>query len=177
MVHKGAKHLLLLSRSGEKDSASSTFLNDIREANVEVDCPACDISSSEELAEVLRPYGVTKPPIAGCVQASMVLKVSSPDQTIKRLLTGNSTDWYRTPSSKTCPCPISTNPSPPNFTEPQIYKPNSPPPYPSSSSSPPSQVSSVAEVKPTTHPETPSRTPSHRTPDAPTNASCPSTWA
>jgi NADPH:quinone reductase-like Zn-dependent oxidoreductase/SAM-dependent methyltransferase len=76
MVSKGAKHLLLLNRSGAKDATAIEFIKELTDAGVHVSAPRCDISKAEELSEVLRPYGTVKPAIRGCVQASMSLKVS-----------------------------------------------------------------------------------------------------
>lgn len=75
MVRRGAKHLLLLSRSGaDKDNTLVADLISMGAAVVLT--PRCDVSNKEELAATLNACKLMMPPIAGCFNAQMVLKVS-----------------------------------------------------------------------------------------------------
>jgi NAD(P)-dependent dehydrogenase (short-subunit alcohol dehydrogenase family) len=75
MVRRGARHLLLLSRSGATKPAAIQLLNELKGEGVEVWAPACDITDAEALASVLSQSARSMPPIKGCIQAAMVLKV------------------------------------------------------------------------------------------------------
>lgn len=74
MARRGARNLILLSRSGPKSPAAHELLIKLRNAGVRVEPPLCDVSSSSSLSAVLESCG-TMPPIKGCLQATMVLKV------------------------------------------------------------------------------------------------------
>lgn len=75
MARRGARNLILLSRSGPRTDAARELLEDLRAQDVHVEAPACDITSSEALAHVLEDCSKTMPPVKGCIQGAMVLKV------------------------------------------------------------------------------------------------------
>jgi NADPH:quinone reductase-like Zn-dependent oxidoreductase/ubiquinone/menaquinone biosynthesis C-methylase UbiE len=77
MVEKGARHVALLSRSGARDAEAQSFLDDVRTTGAEVMAHACDVSDAGRLRTVLDTIESTMPPIKGCVQAAMVLRVSA----------------------------------------------------------------------------------------------------
>lgn len=52
-----------------------SLLCEMRENKIRVECPVCDITDARALNSVLRQYSETMPPIKGCFQASMVLRV------------------------------------------------------------------------------------------------------
>lgn len=72
---KGARSLLLLSRSGATSEDSKVAIRELRETGAVVESPICDICDKEALQSVLERYQ-HMPPIAGCIQSSMVLRVS-----------------------------------------------------------------------------------------------------
>ncbi|KAK7908914.1 hypothetical protein PG985_014792, partial [Apiospora marii] len=74
--HKGARHLLLLSRSGIKHGAIDIACNvkGLRGFGAVIEAPECDITNIDALRGVIEKYRCSMPPIAGCIQASMVLK-------------------------------------------------------------------------------------------------------
>jgi len=76
MMGRKAKHLVLLSRSGAKGEAALALLADLEKNGVEVEASACDIGNEKDLVSVLTHCAKTLPPIKGCIQGSMVLKVS-----------------------------------------------------------------------------------------------------
>ncbi|KAI1480108.1 hypothetical protein F4774DRAFT_425201 [Daldinia eschscholtzii] len=73
---KGARNLLLLSRSGIKktDIHATNTVAKLRELGAVIECPECDISDIASLRAVLEKYKDAMPPIAGCVQSAMVLR-------------------------------------------------------------------------------------------------------
>ncbi|KAG9238586.1 hypothetical protein BJ875DRAFT_415989 [Amylocarpus encephaloides] len=77
MTSRGAKNLILLSRSGPKPGAPQDLVEDLTRQGICVKCPKCDICSAEQLSMVLKTYENVLPPIKGCIQGSMVLQDSS----------------------------------------------------------------------------------------------------
>ena len=77
MASRGAKHLILLSRSGVKNKASISLLDDLRSMEVQVNTPICDVTDSEALSAISSESWKTMPPVKGVNQATMVLKVGA----------------------------------------------------------------------------------------------------
>lgn len=76
LVHRGAKNLLLLSRSGtDGNEMAQALLADLHAKGAKVECPRCDIADMQSLKNTLEQCSQTMPPIKGCFQASMVLRV------------------------------------------------------------------------------------------------------
>lgn len=78
MAKKGARHLLVLSRSGtESGEAAAQVVTDLRDKCVHIDVPRCNVANADELAEALRYYASRNPnaPIRGCINSAMVLQV------------------------------------------------------------------------------------------------------
>lgn len=81
MFHQGARHLILLSRSGIKSSSTAEkFAAKLKEKGVSIYAPQCDISDPEAVEAVMRYAESNMPPIRGCIQAAMVIKVSGSTQ-------------------------------------------------------------------------------------------------
>lgn len=76
MADHGAKHLILLSRSGAASSEAQKLVQKLTAQGVQVEAPPCDIANITALTEVIRKCGETMPPIRGCIQGSMALHVS-----------------------------------------------------------------------------------------------------
>ncbi|KAI1113668.1 hypothetical protein F5Y14DRAFT_441759 [Nemania sp. NC0429] len=72
MVDKGARNLLLLSRSGATSPAAAELVAELRGQGVTVAAPKCDAASSASLSAALKGC-VAMPPIKGCINAAMVL--------------------------------------------------------------------------------------------------------
>lgn len=75
MVRRGAKHLILLNRSGATNDAARSLLQELRDQGAQVEAPPCDISKADVVASVLTDLAQRMPPVKGCIQSSMVLKV------------------------------------------------------------------------------------------------------
>ena len=101
MANRGAKNLILLSRSGASRDSAKQLVEDLEAAKVKVATPPCDVSDLESLTEVLRDCLTTMPPVKGCIQGSMVLKVRNLQTTLREVAANS--DRRRTPSLQTCP--------------------------------------------------------------------------
>ncbi|KAI0377960.1 hypothetical protein F5Y04DRAFT_168710 [Hypomontagnella monticulosa] len=74
MADRGAKHLIVPSRSGASSKAASETVAELAARGVNVVAPKCDVSSESSLASVLDECARTMPPIKGCINAAMVLQ-------------------------------------------------------------------------------------------------------
>jgi short-subunit dehydrogenase len=76
MVARGAKNIVLLSRSGAKNDNTKELTVELTEKGCKVKVYACDICDESRLKEVLNDCKKTMPPVKGCIQAAMLLQVS-----------------------------------------------------------------------------------------------------
>ncbi|KAI1806439.1 hypothetical protein F4811DRAFT_510997 [Daldinia bambusicola] len=74
MADRGAKHLIIPSRSGAKSKAAAETVAELRARGVNVYAPRCDVSSEASLAYVLEESSHIMPPIKGCIDAAVVLQ-------------------------------------------------------------------------------------------------------
>lgn len=74
MVDRGAKHLIVPSRSGGSKSVMAEVISKLARRDVSIVAPECDVSSPESLGKVLEECSITMPPIKGCINAAMVLQ-------------------------------------------------------------------------------------------------------
>ncbi|KAI1653021.1 hypothetical protein F4813DRAFT_400491 [Daldinia decipiens] len=74
MAERGAKYLIVPSRSGSSKPVLAEVISDLAKRGVNVFAPACDVSSSESVAKILEEAGRTMPPVKGCINAAMVLQ-------------------------------------------------------------------------------------------------------
>ncbi|KXG50430.1 Acyl transferase/acyl hydrolase/lysophospholipase [Penicillium griseofulvum] len=76
MVDRGAKHLIVPSRSGAVSKAAAQVVAQLTAQGVTIVAPECDVSSETSLSHVLGKCARTMPPIKGCINAAMVLQDS-----------------------------------------------------------------------------------------------------
>lgn len=76
MADRNAKYFILLSRSGAKSKDATDLVSDMSQRGVRIAAPPCDISTEGAILNVLRDQEHKMPPVKGCIQATMVLKVS-----------------------------------------------------------------------------------------------------
>ncbi|KAJ5246448.1 hypothetical protein N7468_001431 [Penicillium chermesinum] len=81
LATRGAKHLILLSRSGAATDDAKRLVEELTLSGVNVATPKCDISKREVLEGVIAECSKTMPPIKGAVQGTMVLS-SGPFQNL-----------------------------------------------------------------------------------------------
>ena len=77
MVSRGARYLLLLSRSGVQSEKSKQFIAELELSGVKVEAPACDVGHPTVLSSTLKKCEASLPPVKGCIQAAVVLRVGS----------------------------------------------------------------------------------------------------
>ncbi|CAG9952668.1 unnamed protein product [Clonostachys rosea f. rosea IK726] len=73
-VGRGARHLVLLSRSGPRSENVQKWLNQLKSAGINVLTPRCDVSDLKSLQETICNAAQLMPPVKGVVQAAMVLR-------------------------------------------------------------------------------------------------------
>ncbi|RAL14312.1 type I polyketide synthase [Aspergillus homomorphus CBS 101889] len=73
-VERGARNLILLSRSGPKGEHARELVAKLQQKGARVVTPACDITDPASLKTLLDVCSQVMPPIKGCVQASMVVR-------------------------------------------------------------------------------------------------------
>ncbi|KAJ5916858.1 polyketide synthase [Penicillium tannophilum] len=74
MVSRGARYLILLSRSGPKTAEAYKVIHELQEQGATVAAPQVDIGDLSKLKKVLAELSATMPPIRGCVQGALVLR-------------------------------------------------------------------------------------------------------
>jgi hypothetical protein len=76
LVTRGARNLILLSRSGPGGNENARgLISELQRNGVRVEALSCNIADLGSLQEVFDTFAFSMPPIKGCFQASMVLKV------------------------------------------------------------------------------------------------------
>lgn len=76
MVHKGARHLVLLSRSGTLRGQAASQIDALRKIGADIVVCSCNVSNREEVEDLVRHRLSDLPPIRGVVHGAMVLNVS-----------------------------------------------------------------------------------------------------
>ena len=77
LAQRGAKYLVLLSRSGPISTTSVSLVKELETMGVYVHAPACDITDFSALSSTISSCAKNMPPVRGVIQASMVLQVRS----------------------------------------------------------------------------------------------------
>ncbi|KAH7329671.1 hypothetical protein B0I35DRAFT_507893 [Stachybotrys elegans] len=73
MVERGARHLIVPSRSGADTPNRIDTVQRLAERGVSIHTPKCDVSSSRSVAQMLQDCSKTMPPVKGCIIATMAL--------------------------------------------------------------------------------------------------------
>ncbi|KAE8402996.1 hypothetical protein BDV37DRAFT_294863 [Aspergillus pseudonomiae] len=73
LVSRGARNLLLLSRSGGDNPEGRELFDQLHSQGVKALAPACDVSDAQSLRKALDACQSHMPPIKGCIQGAMVL--------------------------------------------------------------------------------------------------------
>ncbi|PVH93893.1 ketoacyl-synt-domain-containing protein [Periconia macrospinosa] len=74
MVSKGARNLILLSRSGPISESARALIEELESKDIRVAAKACDIGDEVALAALLDDCASHMPPVRGCLQGTMVLR-------------------------------------------------------------------------------------------------------
>jgi NAD(P)-dependent dehydrogenase (short-subunit alcohol dehydrogenase family) len=78
MVRRGAKHLVLLSRSGTKSDTAKELVSKLESQGIKIYAPPCDISIEADVKSMVSHIQATWPPIKGCIHGALVVKVHIP---------------------------------------------------------------------------------------------------
>ncbi|KAJ2994317.1 hypothetical protein NUW58_g1586 [Xylaria curta] len=73
MVSRGARNLIVPSRSGLTSAAAIRLISELEKKDVKISTPKCDVSSWDSLSQTLGECAKTFPQIRGCINAAMVL--------------------------------------------------------------------------------------------------------
>ncbi|KAF5579706.1 polyketide synthase [Fusarium pseudoanthophilum] len=74
MADRGAKNLIVPSRSGATSQAAAHLVAELASRGVSIVAPKCDVSVREDVALMLEECSRTMPPIKGSINAAMVLQ-------------------------------------------------------------------------------------------------------
>ncbi|KAH9906956.1 fatty acid synthase S-acetyltransferase [Xylariomycetidae sp. FL2044] len=74
MVKRGARNLILLSRSGVSSRSASAMVEELQKLKIKCFTPTCDVSRADALKRTLEDCRQLMPPIKGCINATMVLQ-------------------------------------------------------------------------------------------------------
>jgi NAD(P)-dependent dehydrogenase (short-subunit alcohol dehydrogenase family) len=96
MIRQGAKNIVFLSRSGDQKPESRAVLDALTKEGALVCAFACDVSDPEEVKKVVAKCEKDFPPIKGCIQGAMVLKVCRTPSLLKQVINS-----VRMPSTRT----------------------------------------------------------------------------
>lgn len=77
MPEKGAKNLVLVSRSGASTENAKKAIEEIKLKGVNVEVCRCDVSDKQSVEQQLVPLLSRLPPARGVVYGAMVLRVST----------------------------------------------------------------------------------------------------
>lgn len=75
MPQKGARHLVLVSRSGAATEAAKKSIQELTKEGITVEVCCCDISSKQDVDGKLAPLLARMPPVRGVIYGAMVLRV------------------------------------------------------------------------------------------------------
>jgi len=77
MIEKGARNILLISRSGNSGGKVEELIQEAKGAGAEVIVRACDVVNKSEVEHLLTRGVASMPPVRGVIHAAMVLHVGS----------------------------------------------------------------------------------------------------
>jgi acyl transferase domain-containing protein/NADPH:quinone reductase-like Zn-dependent oxidoreductase/acyl carrier protein len=73
LASKGARHLVLISRSGPVSAETITAVATLKEQGIKVLAQACDVTNQSALASLFETIAATMPPLRGVVHAAVVI--------------------------------------------------------------------------------------------------------
>jgi acyl transferase domain-containing protein/NADPH:quinone reductase-like Zn-dependent oxidoreductase/acyl carrier protein len=74
LVERGARHLILVSRTGVPDAAAAETIEGMRALGAEICCKACDVSDRHQVAALFAHLNAQPHPLRGIVHAAAVIK-------------------------------------------------------------------------------------------------------
>ncbi len=90
LAHKGAKHLLLIGRSGASTEAAQLTIAKLEAQDVQVQVALCDITNKQAISTLFTKMSTTMPPLKGIVHSATVIEdgliINTDAAQIKRVL-------------------------------------------------------------------------------------------
>ena len=77
MVKHGARHIVLLSRTGKVTSDMIELIQESQVLNASIYIKECDVGDSARVTALVKNLQTTLPPIRGIIHAAMVLRVGA----------------------------------------------------------------------------------------------------
>lgn len=78
LPQKGARNIILISRSGAADSNTTEAIQKLRDQGVAVSICQCDVGVGQDVIRALKPALESMPRVRGVIYGAMVLRVCSP---------------------------------------------------------------------------------------------------
>lgn len=75
MFSRRARHLIIISRGGASTEAAQKLVKELSNQGCEIKAIACDVSDKVVLEQTIADCQKDMPPIKGCIQGAMQLKV------------------------------------------------------------------------------------------------------
>lgn len=100
MAARGAKSLVFLSRSGRVSPPVTEMLDDLKGEGCRARIFICDVANADHVKSVIEDCAASLPPIKGCIQCSMTLRVS---RHLSGLILSILISFFRTALSRVCP--------------------------------------------------------------------------
>ena len=76
MIKKGARNIVLLSRSGSTAGKVGELIEEAKTQDVHVAVQSCDVYDREQVSKLFAEGICNMPPVKGIIHAAMVLRVS-----------------------------------------------------------------------------------------------------
>lgn len=76
MAGKGAKNIVLVSRSGTASGKVKELIDDVATSGVNISVQQCDVSDAESVKKLIEVDLAGMPPVKGVIHGAMVLHVS-----------------------------------------------------------------------------------------------------
>lgn len=76
MVSRGARTIVLLSRTGRETEELRILVDESAQTGATIHIKACDVADETEVKHLLDTCSNTMPPVRGLIHAAMVLRVS-----------------------------------------------------------------------------------------------------
>ena len=89
LADKGAKNIILLSRSGPTSKESIAFIAQLEARGFRIHAAACDITNFADLSAALSNLEESMPPVRGAIQAAMVLQVGHQNECLRVIILVN----------------------------------------------------------------------------------------
>jgi NAD(P)-dependent dehydrogenase (short-subunit alcohol dehydrogenase family) len=78
MVEKGARNILLISRSGNTSEKVGELVEEAKATGAQIVVRPCDVTNKEQVEKLISKGISGMPPVRGVIHATIVLHVSNP---------------------------------------------------------------------------------------------------